>query len=391
MLSLLLLQEVHTARASHEGSYRETIFTRWDTAQLDILIVPPKHGQLVNGNGPLNGGDPAELTPFNSYVRAQEEGIRAWDDGVDRFASSWLKDNFNTDTYVVGRDVVPPAALADPEIIVTFGEFKANILGIAVRVGSSPCIIDNSMLWTSSFSYEDMYNIGMHEVGHCIGLGHVVTAEPQHDVMFPTYFDPIGAPDNHRHCPSNLNIAVLEASFGELFGRDAPVEAQMPISEYATTCAPAMGHQEPPATSQTTPPPNSNTGGAPSPTPTTSSPSPTPTSSPDPTPSTGPDPNPPREVERRVLLDLSRHLNGRGRVIASDAPEGCLSEVGVSILVLRRGEWRTVRTTSTDTAGRFRVRLPDRPGRYRAYAWNTFLPDGTGCLEAHSRRARHRH
>ena len=94
---------------------------------------------------------------------------------------------------------------------------------------------------------------------------------------------------------------------------------------------------------------------------------------------------------RIVTLNLNGHLTAQGNVTATDGFASCQS--GVSVKIQRRrldGGWRTVRITSTDTAGRYRAGLPDRPGSYRAVAPRA----GTNadvCLKDRSPRRRHRH
>lgn len=209
-------------------TYEIPVWFNWDETELDVLIVPPAHGQLVNGAGALNGGDPAELTPFNSYLDAIEDSVAAWDTAVQEFGSDWLKTNLVTHVYVLGRDDVPSDVLTDPEIVIVSDEHKGHILGLALS--TRPCIVDNSKMMLSSFSYPDMFNINGQEYGHCLGVYHVVEPGPEHDVMNGNYADPIGRPETHLHCPSNLDIAAVEMAFTNRSGN-----AAIPADVYRTS------------------------------------------------------------------------------------------------------------------------------------------------------------
>lgn len=211
-------------------AYELPVWFNWAEKSLDVVIVPPAHGQLVNGGGVLNGSDPAELTPFNSYLEAIEDSIAAWDSAIAQFGSEWLKANVKTNVYVLGRDEVPMDVLRDPEILVVTDENKGTILGVAVS--TNPCIVDNSKMMVTSFSYPDMFNINAQEYGHCLGVHHVLKPGPEHDTMNGTYADTIGRPDTHLHCPSNLDIAAVEMAFTNRSGN-----ASIPADSYQlSTC-----------------------------------------------------------------------------------------------------------------------------------------------------------
>lgn len=249
---LAALGAAQPAAATHaSGQYEQPVWFQWTQADLDVLIVPPNHGQLRNGNGALNGADPNELNPLaNSYLRAIEDSIADWDRAVAAYAESWLAAGLITNVYVVGRDAIPNAALEDPEIVVFTDETKATILGVAVN--TRPCLVDNSKLLTSSFTYEDMFNINAQEYGHCLGLSHVpgdargtkakgYTDGDMHDPMNGAYPDTPGAADGHLHCVSNLNVAGLQEVFRRpLTGSGGASVAKMDVADYVrpATCGP---------------------------------------------------------------------------------------------------------------------------------------------------------
>lgn len=94
------------------------------------------------------------------------------------------------------------------------------------------------------------------------------------------------------------------------------------------------------------------------------------------------------EHERSVSLALQGHLRATGQV-SSDADE-CVAGVRVRIQRRQAGDWRNVGADETNANGRFRERINDRVGRYRAFVRQTAAEDGV-CLEEVSNRARHTH
>lgn len=94
------------------------------------------------------------------------------------------------------------------------------------------------------------------------------------------------------------------------------------------------------------------------------------------------------EHERSVSFALSGHLRASGQV-SSDADE-CVAGVRVRIQRRVAGDWRNVGADETNGAGRFRDRVNDKVGRYRAFVRQTPAEDGV-CLEEVSNRARHTH
>lgn len=405
--------------ASHaDAAYDLPVWFRWDKSVLDVVIVPPNHGQLVNDNGVLDGGDPGELTPFNSYLAAVEASVADWDRAIAEFGPGWLKAGVVTNVYVAGRDLIPPSAMTSPEVVIVTDETKGNTLGLAFN--TRPCVVDNSKFFTQSFTYEDMFNINSQEYGHCLGLEHVVDNHPEHDAMAGLYVHWPGSAGTDLHCVSNLDVLGLEAVFGRVFGRPSPGEVSIPVDAYATTACDAGATPAPPPTSQPSPGPSPTGTPAPSPSPTgTPAPSPSPTATPDPSPSPtasptptpspppptvtpsptpeptssptpSPEPTPePPEHARSVTLRLRRHIVARGRIDAPGAPEDCRAGVPVTVEKRRDGAWHALATTETTEAGSFRVRLDDSPGRYRAVAPEVESGAGT-CAEAWSAPRKHR-
>ncbi len=393
LVGVVLVASATSVGASHgDGTYDLPVWFRWDRSALHVIIVPPNHGQILNGNGALNGGDPNEVTPFNSYLKAIEASIADWDKAVEMFGADWLRLGLVTNVYVAGRDAIPTSALTNPEILVTTDETKGVILGVAVS--TRPCLVNNSKFFVQSFSYEDMYNVNSQEYGHCLGLEHVVDNHPEHDAMAGQYVDPVGAKGGHLHCVSNLDVVGLHAVFGRLFGQPSPNSVSISTTAYGTTCAPPAA----PGESTPTPQPSDATvGPAPSPSPSSSaSPSPEPSPSPSSSASPSPDPSPSPTVgqppvnTRSVSLRLRGHLSARGRVETAAGAEHCYQGVRVGIQRRAPEGWSRVATRSAGRDGSFRITVPDRKGRYRAVVARMASDKGT-CARAVSPRRTHTH
>ncbi len=121
--------------------------------------------------------------------------------------------------------------------------------------------------------------------------------------------------------------------------------------------------------------------------------SPTPDSTPTPTPSASETPTPAPSGsptgtvhERTAGFSLRKHLVATGS-LRSDGPIECIAAARVKIL--RNG--KVVKRVLTNSAGAFRVRMPDRRGTYRLVAPRRGLPSGDSCSKAVSQKRTHRH
>lgn len=256
--SLVWAMPLHPAAADHDdGFYELPSHANWDHGDLSVLIIPPAHGQIFNfETGVLNGGDPGELTPFNTYLAAIEAAIAAWDDAINLLGADWLKEYYEPTTYVLGRDPVPPEVLAAPDILVAADENEGPSLGTAIWAKTgyvhTPCVVRMSSAFLVSFTYADMFNVTAQEYGHCLGLGHVGSQggtdptsdqkHPEHDVMNGFYPHSTGDADTHLHCVSNLDVSALEhvfdyeMAYSGVLNLGVPATSLMPTDSYGDAC-----------------------------------------------------------------------------------------------------------------------------------------------------------
>lgn len=238
----LLTALVPAGSASHaDGDYEIPLLFEWHTSDLDILIVPPEHGQLRNNEDILDTLDPNEAHPCTmAWTRAIRDGIQNWKVAIEIFGAPWVQEELAITVHVVACDD-PQTFPEQPEILVATGGTLGPALGLAVP--GDPCIALGSRLDYKSGrnpNYADMFNVMSHEVGHCFGLGHTGFpdagtvgggAHPAHDTMEGGYEHWFGTAGTHRHCVSNLDVRGLEAVFDDSVNRTEIV--RMPVAEYA--------------------------------------------------------------------------------------------------------------------------------------------------------------
>jgi hypothetical protein len=88
---------------------------------------------------------------------------------------------------------------------------------------------------------------------------------------------------------------------------------------------------------------------------------------------------------RSITLSLRKHLVARGKVSVGDAFAACAASVPVKIQRRVSGHWKNVGSTTTTSAGAYKKRIKDKPGKYRARATKVAINSGVDvCSRATS-------
>lgn len=230
-----------------DEDYHEYVLYNVDTARIDVIVVPSAS---------------ADATSDTPLLKA---AVDAWAEGAQALGAEWFTSNFSITTYLAGTDEIPAEAREDPEIIVLAAEYNPVLLfGIGLepkqfscmalgestireypvhahhgmRIYASDCTgigfvcfaVNTNFLLGSGVYLQDLV---AHEVGHCLGGGHVGDAldfkakrVPVQDVMSYQH------DEEQIHCVSTLNIRVLEALYAPVIG--AEVEQPVSAGDYYT-------------------------------------------------------------------------------------------------------------------------------------------------------------
>lgn len=238
-----------------DDDYHEFALYDVDTYEIDVLIVPSASPDALED------------------TRVMRAAVDAWAAGIAELGEAWFAESFRMNVYTLGTDTPPQSAMEDPELVVLAAEYNPVLLfGIGLEpkqlgctalgqqtlreypahahggmsVYASDCTgigftcfaVNTNFLAGSYFYLQDLV---AHEVGHCLGGGHVGDAldfaakrVPVQDVMSYQH------DDDQVHCVSDLNVRVLEALYAPLLGQT--VATPLSAGDYLTMPRAAYDH-----------------------------------------------------------------------------------------------------------------------------------------------------
>jgi hypothetical protein len=225
-----------------DEDFHEYVVYDLDTTVIDVVILPSAGPDAVGS-------------------AASRMSVQAWEDGIRAYAAPWFNASFEMNVYMVGQDVPSLDAVVDPEVVV----LSTGLLGIFgigaepkqmlcqsigeggealrvypehrhgdVLVQAADCTGAGFVCYAINVGGTDLnalYDLIAHEVGHCLGAGHVGDAldfraryAPVEDIM-SYQNDPAQV-----HCVSTLNVRVLEGVYAHLL--DQPEETWLPAGSF---------------------------------------------------------------------------------------------------------------------------------------------------------------
>lgn len=224
-----------------DEDFHEYVLYDLDTPVIDVVILPSAGPDAVD-------------------AAASRTSVQAWEDGIRAYAAPWFNASFEMNVYMVGKDVPTLDAVQDPEVVV-LSTGARGVLGIGAEPKQMACTVIGG--GEARFTYPehrhgdvlvqaadctgtgftcfainagstdtmDLYDLIAHEVGHCLGAGHVGDA-----LDFRARYAPVEDIMSYQsnatqvHCVSTMNVRVLEGVYAHLL--DQPEATWLPRDSY---------------------------------------------------------------------------------------------------------------------------------------------------------------
>lgn len=177
--------------------------------------------------------------PNSPYVEALIEGIEIWEESLDAYIEAQEGDAghlADLDLEAVGPVPGPEDADAtDVEVAVVFSPTFPGAVAIQYssegQMQACSIVLPQWLIYSST--PEDVQNLFLHELGHCLALEH--PDQPAHDLMESEYNFHIGQESNPQECLSTLDLAGIAKAWAWLetgTWSEAEGNATVPVDDY---------------------------------------------------------------------------------------------------------------------------------------------------------------